>query len=85
MAIHIRIHRHFSGFFLVLLATPLQWAVDLIHLHFPSWPKHLVTPLTADSSHCQKRSSWRTSIASVSRIKPWPLHSIHWHYLGTKI
>jgi len=41
----------------VLLATPLQWAVDLLKLRFPFWPKHLVTPLTADSPHCQKRSS----------------------------
>jgi len=30
----------------VLLAPLLQWAVDLFQLRFPSWPKHLVTPLT---------------------------------------
>jgi len=41
----------------VLLVTLLQWAVDLFQLCFPSWPKHLVTPLTAASPHCQKRSS----------------------------
>ena len=42
-----RIHRHFSGFFLVLPATFRQWAVDLFQLRFPSRPKHLVTLLTA--------------------------------------
>jgi len=40
-----------------LTSTAIQWAVDLFQLYFPSWPKHLVTPLTADSPHCQKRSS----------------------------
>jgi len=38
-------------------SKPLQWAVDLFQLRFPSWPKHLVMPLTADGPHCQKRSS----------------------------
>jgi len=31
--------------------------VDLFQLCFPSWPEHLVTSLTAETLHCQKRSS----------------------------
>jgi len=47
----------FLRFFLVLPATLLQWELDLFQLRFRSWPKHLVTLLTADSPHYQKRSS----------------------------
>jgi len=39
-----------------MLATPLQWAVNLFQLCLPSWPKHPVTPLAADSLHRQKRA-----------------------------
>jgi len=34
--------------------TPLQLPVDTFQLRFPSWLKHLVTPLTADSPGFQK-------------------------------
>jgi len=47
----------FLSFFLSVASNPLQSAVDLFQLRFPSWPKHLVASLTADSPHFQKRSS----------------------------
>jgi len=31
IAIHIRIYRHFSVFFLSVVSDPLQWLVDLFH------------------------------------------------------
>jgi len=43
LAIHIRIHHHFSSFFSECwLVDPVQWPVGPFYLSFPPWVKTLV-------------------------------------------
>jgi len=64
--------------------TPLQLPVDPFQVRIPSWVKHLVTPLTADSSRFQKIGEEQVSHLCDEQ-KPAPLPSTRCHYLGTKI
>jgi len=60
----------------MLLATPLEWAVDRFQLRFSSWPKHLVTPLTADSPHCQKSSKNKNPICITNKTLTITFYSL---------
>jgi len=70
----------------VVLATLLQWAVELFQLRFPYWPKHLVTPLTQSALSKKKliKIKYRTYITNKTLTITFYSLSLPWNKnLGT--
>jgi len=60
----------------VLPETLLHWAVDLFQLRFPSWPKHLVTPLTQSALSKKKLIKNKFRICTTNKTMAITFYSL---------